>query len=258
MINMGQTPSIQSVDTAFKIVESLLELDGATVTEVAQAEDIPVSTAHDYLKTLHGTGYVVKESEEYYPGTRFLKTGNQARYQRDIFRTSEPELEELAIETGEYSLLMVEERGLGVVFSLKEGNKASNVNIQQIYPGTRTYLNSTAPGKAILAHLSEEVVDAIIDEHGLPEMTDQTITDPDTLDTELIDIRDRGFALDDQERFDGMRGIGVPILRRDETVEGAISLYGPANRLSDSVFDKELPKKVLEVANVVHVNLKYS
>ncbi|RRJ31817.1 IclR family transcriptional regulator domain-containing protein [Halocatena pleomorpha] len=69
----------------------------------------------------------------------------------------------------------------------------------------------------MLAAMPDERVDHIIDTHGLPERTVNTITDRDVLHKELATVHEQGYALNDSERIEGMRGIGVPsVVRKAE------------------------------------------
>ena len=101
---------------------------------------------------------------------------------------------------------VVEELGRGIFVE-----KATPENGQSTYGrvGKRSYLHTHAPGKAILAHLSEEYVEQIVDYHGLPVYTKETITDAESLWAELAEIRDRGYAVSDGEAALGIRSVGV-------------------------------------------------
>lgn len=143
---------------------------------------------------------------------------------------------------------------MGVYISRESGQQAVQVDS---YTGQCVFLHNTALGKAILAHLPRERVDRIIDEHGLPKTTEQTITDRDELYLRLGEIRDRGFAFDDEERLEGLRCIAVPILDQDNNVKGAISVAGPSSRLQGEQFEEEFPKVVQNTANVIELNMTY-
>lgn len=246
---------VKSTETTVAVVEGLKELEGAGVTELAEYLDVPKSTAHSYLSTLEQEEYVVKEDDAYYVGTRFLEFGAHARSRRGIYDIARPEVDRLAEETGELSNLLIEEHGSGVYLHRAEGSRAVQVDA---HVGTRVYLHATSLGKAILAHLPDERVDAIVDQQGLPAITDQTVTDRETLDEALAEIRERGYATDDEERLEGLRCVAAPVLSNDDRVLGAISIAGPTNRLRGDRFTETLPDKVLEAANVVELNVTYS
>lgn len=238
-----------------RLVEGLRELGGAGVTELADYVDMPKSNVHNYLTTLREMDYVVKEQDQYHVGLRFLELGSHARDRKEIYRIAKPELETIADETGELVNLLVEEHGLGTYLARVRGEQAVEV---EAHVGTRVYLHSTALGKAILAHLPESRVESIIDQHGLPERTDQTTTDRDELYDQLDTVRSRGYAIDDEERLKGLRCVAAPILSIDERVLGAISVSGPSQRLQGDRLEETLPERVLKAVNVIELNVTYS
>jgi IclR family acetate operon transcriptional repressor len=247
--------AVQSVETAFRIFDALKDLDGAGVSELAARLDIPKSTIHNYLSTLVQEEYVVKDGSSYYIGIRSLEYGAYARVQNDIYRIAKPEVDELAATTGELANLMIEEHGRGSYLHRARGDKAVQV---EAHVGTRVPLHSTALGKAILAHFPRERVDEIVDRRGLTAVTPNTITDRAALDDELTQIREEGVAFDNGERITGLRCVATPILSKNDRVLGAISVAGPSNRVRDDRFTEDLPKRVLETANVIKLNVTYS
>jgi IclR family acetate operon transcriptional repressor len=247
--------AVKSVETAFRILDALKDLDGAGVSELATHLDIPKSTIHNYLSTLVQEEYVVKDGLTYHVGIRFLEYGAYARVQLSIYEIATPEVDELAATTGELANLMVEEHGRGSYLHRARGDKAVQV---EAHVGTRVPLHGTALGKAIMAHLPRERVNEIVERHGLPASTPNTITDRETLDDELARIREEGVAFDDEERIAGLRCVAAPILSKNDRVLGAISVAGPSNRIRDDRFTEELPRRVLETVNVIELNVTYS
>lgn len=246
---------IKTTKTVFNIIEALVELNGATVSELTEELNKPTSTVHDHLQTLDHLGFVVQKGREYHISARFLELGSRRRRNMDIYQETKPELHRLAEETGEHASLMIEENGLGVLLYTAQGENAVHV---PTYAGARSKLHMTAPGKAIMAHLPDERVEKSIDRYGLTAMTKNTITDGGELQEEFQRIRDKGYAVDNQELFEGMRAIGAPLLDQDNQVLGAISVYGPVNRIDDGRFKEDIPQNILEAANVIEVNLNYS
>jgi IclR family transcriptional regulator, acetate operon repressor len=247
--------AIGSLETAFRIVGELQRLDGAGISELADRLDIPKSTVHNYLSTLVQEEYVVKDGTAYRVGLRFLEHGAYARSQVPLYEIAKPEVDELAEGTGELSNLMVEEHGFGSYLHRARGETAVQV---EAHVGTRVPLHTTALGKAILAHLPLERVDAIVDRHGLEPKTARTITDRRELDEELAEIRDRGVAFDREERIEGLNCVAAPVSSTNGRILGALSVAGPSNRVRGERFTEELPERVLEAANVVELNVTYS
>lgn len=161
----------------------------------------------------------------------------------------------LAEETGELANLLVEEHGKGLYLYRAQGENAVQTDS---YIGQRVSLHNTALGHAILAHLPRKRVNEIIDRHGLPATTENTITEPEELFNRLEKVRKEGVAFDDEERVKGLRCVAVPIVSNDESVEGAISISGPTSRFQDQKFRNVLPEKLEKAANVIELNITYT
>ncbi|WP_135535905.1 MULTISPECIES: IclR family transcriptional regulator [Halostella] len=246
---------LETPENSFQIVESLKELDGANLTEIARHTGLAKSTVHDHLSTLQYHNYVVKEDDEYNVGLGFFEIGEYARRRLKVYQTARPEIKELAKETGELANLMVEEHGRGVYLHRERGDNAVTLDT---YTGKRRYLHRTALGKAILAHLPEDRVNEILDQHGLPQATENTITDREKLFDELEKIRDEDIAYCRQERVNGLKCVAAPFLSSNNEVLGAISVAAPTTRMKGERFEEEIPELVLQAANVIEINVTYS
>lgn len=240
------TRTLQTTATTLAVVEALERLDGARVTELAAELDLAASTVHAHLATLERHEYVAREGDEYHLGLAFLSLGNYVGYRKPAYETAESYAERLAEETECRAVFMVEEHGRGVYLFTFSGRHAvwrySTV-------GKKVPLHVTAAGKAILSELPRERVEAIVDRHGLAAETDNSITDPDRLADELAEIRDRGYAVNDQEQLDGVRAVGVPVTDAHDRVIGSFSVASPANRLDDDGFERGLLRTLRGVAN---------
>jgi IclR family acetate operon transcriptional repressor len=245
---------INSTAISFEIVEHLKENGGATLSEVVDFFEMPTSTVHDHLQTLVALGYVLNDDGTYRIGTRFLELGGYARSHSRIFRVSESELQNLAIETGEHANLMIEENGMGVFLMKQKGKEAIKIDT---YEGMRVYLHTTAMGKAILAFMDESRLERILSRHGLPSITDHSIRNREALEAELDTIRERGYATDDEERLNGIRCVAAPVTTDLGIVAGAVSISAPKNRMQGELFREAFPKKILGTANIIEVNMRH-
>lgn len=250
---MGDTKgqSLTSVETAFTIVGRLAEEGWMTPTELADVLGMPTSTAHVYLKTMAEAGYLATADGQYRLSLRFLSHGANLRREFKIYEVAGPELDVLAAGTGEVASLGVEEGGKRVLLEKTEGEHAV---YDKAPTGEFTRMHWTSLGKSILAHLPEERIHAIVDEHGLPEATDRTITDREELFAELESIRETGYAIEDEERRENIRAIAVPIFM-DGEVAGSISVSGPVSRFSDARIGTELVAALEDRANVIELRL---
>lgn len=252
---MASDTPVGAVETMFRVLEVLQDHDTAGVSALAEQVGMPRSTVFNHLKTLEEMGYVVNEGGSYRLGCRFLKLGAKARSFYDVHRVARTEVNRLARTTGEISAVLIEENGLGVFLHRAEGEQAVHIDS---YTGQRIYLHGAALGKVILASLPRERVREIIDRHGLPALTDATITTRETLFQELDRIAEDGVAYDDQERLAGLRSVAVPVTDSDGTVLGSISIAGPTSRIQDQQFHDTFPSKLRDAVNVIELDLTYS
>jgi len=167
------------------IIEQIRETGGAGVTELARRTDLHKSTVHSHLRTLVQCGYLVKEDDVYRLSLRFLAHGGRVRNDMEIYQGGVSVIRNLASESGELANLGGEENRKLVVIFMTEGENA----VHDLAPaGKYTDMHSTAMGKAILAHLPRERTERIIERHGLPARTENTITDRAALSSELEQI----------------------------------------------------------------------
>lgn len=247
--------TIKSVRTTFTILEHMMESNGCGVTELSEALDIPKSTAHRYLATLTECGYVVQNGDRYDLSLSF-KHFSDYIYNRDrIYSIAKGKVKSIAEQTGERVQYVDEEHFEGIPVHRSIAKDAVKINDSI---GRKLPLHSTAAGKCILAYKSDNFVSTFLEVHGLPEQTSFTITDSQDLENELAEIRERGYAFNEQENINGLRAVGVPILDANDDPLGAISISGPTNRMTESTYREEYPVLLLGIANEIELTLEYS
>jgi DNA-binding IclR family transcriptional regulator len=246
--------TIKTATRLFRIIELIEEEDGIRLAELEEQIDIAKSTIHNYLTTLQQHEYIVKENGGYYLGLKLLDKGMTAKQRYTIDEKVKPSLDKLAQKTSETVWLFVEEHGKAVHLEKALGDDAVRT-VARI--GRRTHLHYHAAGKAILAFLPEHRIDKIIGKHGLPRKTKNTITDREELFEELSEIREQGYALNDEESVIGARAVGAPIILEDSVV-GSISVTAPITRLNTEYFRSELPDQLLGITNEIELEVEYS
>jgi len=250
--------TLQTVSISSQVLTTLRELDGAGVTELASELNLSKSTAHIHLTTLVENGLVMKRDGKYELALRLFTFGEYVRSQNPLYRHGRPQVDDLADKTGQYVHIVTEENGRAINLYQVKGDTSVSGEYQTTKPQQRDHLHYTASGKAILAYLPEQRVAEIIDHHGLPERTANTITDSDTLSEELTAIRQRGYAYNKEEEIEGFRAIGAPIQTPSGDVLGSLSVSGPASVLQGDRFEETLPEQVINSANVIEVNINMS
>ncbi len=223
------------LDRTFAILRLFTpDLPDWTVTEAAEALDLPVPTVHRLLAALQRHGYVARDerSKRYRLGVAAFELGRRATAATDLQTTSLEVLESIASQSGETVLLTAisPDRRTSVCLERVESRKPLRLSV---VPGLRVPLHAGASQKALLAYMSNADLHAFV-EGGLPTLCDATITDPALLEKELRDIRRRGWATSYQETNLGLWGIAITLLDTGANPVAAIGLAGPRARLPQS------------------------
>ncbi|MCO8245484.1 MULTISPECIES: IclR family transcriptional regulator [unclassified Haladaptatus] len=247
---------IKASARSLSVLEALMTLGQASETEISEHLDMAKSTTHYHLTTLASHEFVVKEGANYRLSMRFLNMGHSTIDQLDIYQVGKHKIDQLAKETGELCILMIEERGYGYYVYDAQGTNAVNFDTT----GSQKYLHDNALGKSVLAHLPAERIDEIIDRHGLPATTPHTITDRSKLEAELETIRERDIAFDREEQLEGLCCVATAIQPSNEDgskgVYGSISIAGPASRMKGDYFTENLAMAVSDTANLIELEMR--
>lgn len=246
---------IKTISRTIRILRGLQQLKGAGVTELAEQLDLPKSTVHSHLQSWADEGYLMSDGETYDISLAFLEFGGYKASNHPIVSAAQIAVNELAMETDDRVQVVAEQRGKGIYVYQTQGGRALPTDT---HVGSRVHMHCTASGKAILAHLSDDRIEQIIDEHGLPERTQNTITDRETLYEELATIREEKVALDDEERVEGVRCVAAPVLDGNGNPFGALTISSSARRLWGDTFRSEYPDLVLSTAKSIQLQATYS
>ncbi len=231
---------VKSTTTSLKIVDGLIELEGARVTEIADALDISKSTVCHHLHTLQEAGYVVLKGDTYHPSLKFAYVGEHAKRRDPAYEVTMKVTQELDEQTPFETSFIVEENGLGRYLTPEVKHPGRYDRFA--FTGEREYLHTTAAGKSILASLPRKDVNKIIDRWGLPRETTKTITDEATLLEELDRVRENGYAVNRGENRQDIYVLGKAVHKSNGTVLGALSVGSPANRIKIDEFNDRIVK----------------
>jgi IclR family acetate operon transcriptional repressor len=233
-----------TVKKAMDILDCLGEAAGPlSAREIGRKLGLPRSTVYRLLTTLATGGYVGQDPEkaqEYRLGFKIMELASSLLDSIQLRRQALPFLTELRDIAQETVHLVVMDQGQVTYIDKVECSKAVRMHSAM---GRRGFSHSTAVGKAMLAFMPDEQVERIIGEHGLPTHTPNTITDRDALAEELERVRRQGYAVDNIENEEGIRCVGAPVFDHQGRPVAALSVSGPAFRLS--------MERALELAGVV-------
>jgi IclR family KDG regulon transcriptional repressor len=230
---MDSDNTVKSVDRALQILKLVArKKEGSGVTELSNGVDINKSSVYRILSTLVKHRLVEQDpsTEKYKLGYGLLELSTRLLESIDLRTEAYPFLRELEKETNEVIHLVVYDQGKVVYIEKLEGTETLRMHSQM---GRRAPVHCTAVGKAILAYLPTEQVYDILNHHGMSRHTPKTITELDPLMEQLQEVRERGFALDNEENEMGIICVAAPIFDHRAKAFAAISVSGPIMRMSD-------------------------
>jgi DNA-binding IclR family transcriptional regulator len=246
---------VKATDNACGVLLALRQLGDAGVTELANELDYSQSAVHAQLNTLIENGLVSKEENRYRLSLQFLNLARGVMSQFGDIDNIRSEVNSLAENTDEVAQFATNEGGRVVYLHKAQGDNAVKTGS---FMGKREPIHSTAMGKAILSTKSKEDVKEIIGRHGLTKQTENTVTNCRELYDELDQIRESGHAIDDEENVRGLRCVAAPVIVSEGESLGAVSVTGPASRMTDDRFQSQIIDAIKSSANLIEINYKFS
>jgi len=211
--------------------------EGLTLSEIARSVGMSKSAAHSLARTLVTGGYLrtVEPGPRYRPGMELMRLGEAAARSIQLGRLCHPVLLDLSRATGLTTRAAVCDDGYPVFIDRVDAPGMVRFHTPL---GVRELPHTSAAGKAILAALPGEVSARIAGETGLPERTANTIRTLAALQTELEQVRDRGYAVDDEEDALGVMCVAATFADHAGAVAGAISATGLARDIEARGLDQ--------------------
>jgi DNA-binding IclR family transcriptional regulator/sugar lactone lactonase YvrE len=231
------TDGATALDKAFDVLDAIgTSARGLSQAELSARLALPRTTLYRLLATLVAHGMVRRDPQRrvYCLGFRCFEYARAAYAMPDLVAAAGLELRALRDLTGETTYLAVLDGH--EVLSLERCDGAHSVRSSSA-PGQRKPVHCTSQGKAILSALPAAQRDALVKDLALNPQTPRSITDRRRLQAELKLTATRGYSIDDEEMILGVRCVGAPIIDGEGRVRGAISVAGPAFRLTRQRID---------------------
>lgn len=231
-----KTDEVGVLVKALNILDCLAADAPCAVAHICERTGVTKPAAYRILKTLDMAGYVVRDEgrREYSLGPVLWDISRTARNSNDLVRIARPVLERLNSELEETINLGVVSHGQVVYLDTIESSQRLRSTVQL---SLRDNVHSTALGKAVLAASPVEVAEARLKELNLKAMTPKTVTALGQLLRQCGEIRERGYAIDDEENEVGSRCVAAAILDNADRPLAAISVSAPTARMQGSTLD---------------------
>ncbi|MCI2398418.1 HTH-type transcriptional regulator BhcR [Aliiroseovarius subalbicans] len=239
--------TIKSLDRAMEVFEFLSEAQGQTLTMLAKDMNQSPATVYRILVTLEGRGLVEFDAidQVWHVGARAFIIGSRFLRRTSLVERARPILRGLMEKTGETANLGIEQNGHALFVSQVE----THASIRAFFPpGTLSRLHASGIGKALLSQMDNGRIEKVLTAAPLERFTDFTLTTRESLAADLEKTRQRGFAIDGEERNLGMRCIAAPVFDIYGEAIAGISVSGPTSRVSEDHVP-ELSKAVVAAAS---------
>ncbi|MBU4348940.1 IclR family transcriptional regulator [bacterium] len=237
---------MKSIEKAIQILQYLSNVKRSVgINELSLELSFPKSTVHRILNSLLSYSLVdqEKETSKYRLGLGILEYSNSFYNTFDLRQIAKPILEKLCNKTKLTTFLTVWHNGHSVCIDSIIPSKNTNTQLF-VDIGREMPFHCTASAKVLLAYQSPEIIKRIINEGPLNKYTPKTIIDSKKLEKHLLEIRQKNFAICDEELERGVRAIAAPIKNINGEVIASITITGLLSRIS---FGDNIEKFILIV-----------
>lgn len=229
----GRSYEVASLRRGLRILDCFLASPHRPLnaSEVARAVGIHRATVFRFLNTLEAGGYLESTGSPggYRLAARLKVPTDGATLSANMQLVTVPILKELTEETSETAALAVLHEGEMMLVHVVEGPQS--VRVRQLV-GTRRPAHLQALGKILLAGLNDEALEEWFAGRVLEPRTPNSITNPHQLRAQLAEIRQCGYAVDDQEYELGLSCVGAPVHDALGTTIAAVAVAGPSSRVT--------------------------
>lgn len=220
---------LKSLDRALRVLGRIADAPGATLTELSRALGESPATTHRILSTLAAHGMAETEADQgWHVGPSAFRMGSAFLRRTSLVARAMPVLRSLYEATGETANLGTA-RGAQVLFLAQVETHAA---IRAFFPpGTLSPLHASGIGKALLSAMEPDARGRALAGLELEGFTRATLTTEGALAADLDAAAARGWAVDAEERHEGMRCIAAAVRDLHGRAVAGISVSGPTARI---------------------------
>jgi IclR family KDG regulon transcriptional repressor len=251
---------VQTIERVSLILEMVGQnSQGMSIKDLSSGLNLPKGTIHRLLSSLSYFGYIRQdpETKSYFLGLKLMELNALLDNQLDLRKVAEPILRDLAEKTKQTAHMVILDRNEVVYIEKIETQRPAGGLKMSSRVGSRNPVHSSAVGKVLLSSMSEEALEDFLREKGLSRRTANTITDPGAFRDHLKLVRDRGYAIDDEENEQGIRCLGAPIFDGKGRTLAAISVSGPVFQMTRKVVQDVVRKEVVAAASDISRRLGF-
>lgn len=241
---------------AMQLLEGLAEKNkGLCISELVERLSLPKSSVYRILNSFEEQGYIFRDEDtgKYYITRKLFNLGIVAISDVNVAERAIEPMKRLRDNTKEAVFL-----GILVDSSilLLEQFMGSYDFSFVLKAGTNICIHASAPGKVICAHLKEDVLNELLAHTEFTRFNDNTIKDAETFKKCLEEVREKGYALDNEEQIYGVKCLAAPIFDNAGNIHAAVWISGPVGRFPNDKYD-EIKQEVTHAAKLISSKLGY-
>jgi len=258
--NMEKTEDnykVPNLEKGIAVLEYLsLCPQGKSLQDIKTSLDISQTTAYRILNTLARLDYLMynEDTKRYKLSLKILNLGFRSLNEHNLLETVIPRLRDLRDQVKETACFGVLGDEKGIFIEQAQGHHTFRFILS---PGKPFELHCSAPGKAIMAYLPNTVRDRYLSYMKFTRYNARTITTKEDYLNELEKVRERGYALDNEEELSGVICIGAPVFNYTGYPCGAVWISGPKDRLSKEIMQSSV-KCLKEITGQISLELGYT
>ncbi|PIE33851.1 IclR family transcriptional regulator [candidate division KSB3 bacterium] len=242
---------IQTIERMSAIFDVLtFSSKGISLGDLSKKVNLPKGTTHRILSSLMYFDFVRQDSttRNYSLGFKLMELGSSLLEQINLRKEAEPTLHVLSQKTKETAYLAILD-GTEVVYVEKIESEDNSIGLRATSKvGQRNLANCCSLGKVLLADLPEQTLNELLPDMHFIQKTENTIADPSQLKEHLSVVRNRGYAIDDEESERGIRCVAAPVRNEIGLAVAAVSVSGPSIRITREKIQERLKNDVMTAA----------
>ncbi|MCD8826418.1 IclR family transcriptional regulator [Staphylococcus gallinarum] len=244
--------NVQSVDRALTILEIISNEETVSLKELVEFTGLSKSTIHRIVNSLIVNGYVRQDENtaKYEITFKMFQLGNKRVQNIDFLNVAKSMISQLTNTLEETCHLVVEDNN--EVLYIDKFVPSNNSHAMASKIGKRAPMYCTAVGKSILSTYTNEKIKEIWDQTEIKKLTENTITEFDTLMEEINEIREQGYSVDNEENEKGIYCVSTYFVNYRNEVQGAISLSFSIQKLEKKdYYVKELKNCAFKISKLL-------
>lgn len=244
---------VQSLERGLAVIQAFSATSPRlTLSDVARATGLTRAASRRFLLTLQHLGFVDSDDREFFLTPRILRLGYTYLSSTPFWDLAQTHIEDLVDRVHESSSISVRDRDEIVYVARVPTKRIMTISLAV---GSRLPLYPTSMGRVMLAGLPDHEIDAYLERAELRPLTSRTVTDPAALRAIVMDVREQGWALVDQELEDGVRSVAAPLCGHDGRVLGAVNVSAHATRTNLDALRKQFLPLLLETTGRINDDL---